>query len=338
MTESVMACWQSYLNKLAADHPHRRIKPAAFAFGDTPALADELGALVKAGRKRATASLPVEFTSLGDPLPAVGDIGIVLSGDGVPMAIIELVEVRHLPFRDVDAAFAADEGEDDGTLASWRDAHRAYFGRVAARAGLRFDETTTVICQRFRLVWTSEVTHDGKAWSNAAEDRVELADPDPSWPAQFEAEVSALLSVLAPVHGLRFEHFGSTAIPALRAKPIIDILVIHPQPALWPGLIGPLTAAGYAYWSGNPRKDRMFFVKGMPPHGARRTHHVHVRLPRDAEAELAFRDLLRADPALVRRYERRKVDLAARFPNDRDAYTEGKREFVAAALGQLANR
>jgi GrpB-like predicted nucleotidyltransferase (UPF0157 family) len=82
----------------------------------------------------------------------------------------------------------------------------------------------------------------------------------------------------------------------------------------------------------------MFFVKGMPPFGTRRTHHVHVRLPRDAEAELAFRDLLRADPALVRRYALLKENLAARFPMDRDAYTEGKSAFVANALGQLAKR
>jgi len=317
--------WQSYVDTLPAGHPHRHARPDAFAFGDTPALADELGALVKAGRKRATASLLVEFTSLGDPLPAVGDVGLVLSGSGVPMALVELTEVRHVPFRNVDAAFAADEGEGDGTLASWRAAHLAYFGRVAARAGILFDETTTVICQRFRLVW-------------AGGDSIELVEPDPTWAVQYESEAKVLLSILPAVDGMRLEHFGSTAIPGLRAKPIIDILVIHPEPALWPALAGPLNSLGYAYWSENPRKDRMFFVKGMPPSGVRRTHHVHVRLPRDAEAELAFRDLLRADPALVRRYELLKQELAARFPNDRDAYTEGKTEFVANALGQLAKR
>lgn len=336
MAEGAKTFWQSYVDTLPAGHPHRRSRHDAFSFGDTPALADALGALVKSGKKRATTSLPVEFTSLGDPLPVVGDLGIVLSGGGVPIAIIEMIEVRHVPFRDVDAKFAADEGEGDGSLAGWRDAHRAYFARVAARAGLRFDETTMVICQRFRLVWTGEVAHDGKAWSNAAEDRVELVDADSSWAMQFKTEASALLSVLPPVKGMRLEHFGSTAIPNLRAKPIIDILVIHPEPALWPGLIEPLTAAGYAYWSGNPRKDRMFFVKGMPPHGARRTHHVHIRIPADAEAELAFRDLLRAAPALARRYQLLKEELAARFPNDRDAYTEGKKEFVANALRRIS--
>lgn len=182
------------------------------------------------------------------------------------------------------------------------------------------------------------IINDGKGWSNATEDRVELVDPDPLWTTQYKIEVDALLSVLPRVEGLRFEHFGSTAIPSLRAKPVIDILVIHPEPALWPGLVAPMTSIGYAYWSGNPRKDRMFFVKGKPPSGARRTHHVHVRLPGDAEAELAFRDLLRADPSLVRRYEMLKEGLAARFPDDREAYTEGKTDFVANALGQFAKR
>jgi uncharacterized protein YhfF len=64
-----------------------------------------------------------------------------------------LVEVRHVPFHAVDAAFAADEGEGDGTLAWWQTAHRSYFRRVCARLGDTFDETAPVICQRFRLVW-----------------------------------------------------------------------------------------------------------------------------------------------------------------------------------------
>ena len=177
------------------------------------------------------------------------------------------------------------------------------------------------------------VTQDGKAWANAAEDQVELVDSDPAWARQYETEAGALLSVLASVKGMRLEHFGSTAVANLRAKPIIDILLIHPEPALWPGLVGPIASLGYVYWSENPRKDRMFFVKGMPPFGSRRTHHVHVRVPSDAEAELAFRDRLRANPVLALRYAMLKESLATRYPIDRDAYTDGKTEFVAEVLG-----
>jgi GrpB-like predicted nucleotidyltransferase (UPF0157 family) len=179
------------------------------------------------------------------------------------------------------------------------------------------------------------VSHDGKAWSNAAEDRVELAASNTAWASQYEAEAAALRSVVPPVNGLRIEHFGSTSIPGVRAKPIIDIMLIHPEPALWPDLVVFIASLGYVYWAEGPRKDRMFFVKGMPPFGSRRTHHVHVRLPSDSAAELSFRDLLRTDPAIAREYERLKEELAERHPNDRDAYTDGKAEFVAKVLGGL---
>ncbi|HET7341209.1 MAG TPA: nitrilase-related carbon-nitrogen hydrolase [Methylomirabilota bacterium] len=145
--------WRRYLATLPAEHPHRGARPDAFAFGDSTALADELAALVQAGRKRATASLPVEFTSEGLPLPEAGDLSVVTRADGMPVAIIELTDVRTVAFDTVDAEFAAAEGEGDGTLAWWRDAHRRYFGRVCARTGGALDGTTPVICQRFRLVW-----------------------------------------------------------------------------------------------------------------------------------------------------------------------------------------
>ena len=128
------------------------------------------------------------------------------------------------------------------------------------------------------------------------------------------------------------------AIPNIRAKPIIDVLVIHPQPARWPELIGPIASLGYVYWPDNPRKDRMFFVKGMPPFGPRRTHHVHVRVPSDARAELLFRDALRGDPMLAGRYAELKDALAVRYPDDRDAYTEAKTDFIAEVLRRTDER
>ena len=76
----------------------------------------------------------------------------------------------------------------------------------------------------------------------------------------------------------------------------------------------------------------MFFVKGMPPFGARRTHHVHVRVPEDGHAELKFRDALRANPILARRYAELKDALAVQYANDRDAYTDAKTQFVTEVL------
>lgn len=153
MERDVEAFWRRYVGTLPSQHPHRRVRPDAFAFGDSPALARELAGLVRAGRKRATASLAIEFSSAGLPLPAAGDVGIVTLADGVPVAIIELVDVQQVPFRLVDAAFAAAEGEGDGSLPWWRAAHRGYFGRVCARLGGTFDDATPVLCQRFRLLW-----------------------------------------------------------------------------------------------------------------------------------------------------------------------------------------
>ena len=145
--------WQRYLDSLPAAHPHRAARPDAFGFGDSAALADELAALVLSGKKRATASLAVEFTSLGEPLPVAGSLSIILRGDGVPVAIIERIEVREVPFHAVDQAFASREGEGDGTLAWWKDAHVKYFARVSRSHGQPFDENTPVICQSFQVIW-----------------------------------------------------------------------------------------------------------------------------------------------------------------------------------------
>jgi GrpB-like predicted nucleotidyltransferase (UPF0157 family) len=81
----------------------------------------------------------------------------------------------------------------------------------------------------------------------------------------------------------------------------------------------------------------MFFIKGLPPLGPGRTHHVHVRVPTDAIAELRFRDVLRSNKQLADRYAEHKHNLAVRYPTDREAYTEAKTEFVAAVLSGLGH-
>lgn len=147
------AFWRSYLSQLPVEHPHQRMKPDAFGFGGEPALEDELAGLVLVGKKRATTSLAIEFTSLGEPLPVVGDLSIVLRGDGAPVALIERTHVTTVPFEAVDADYAAVEGEGDGSLEHWRAAHRAYFTSVCARLGGSFSDRTPVLCQVFRVVW-----------------------------------------------------------------------------------------------------------------------------------------------------------------------------------------
>ena len=178
------------------------------------------------------------------------------------------------------------------------------------------------------------VTHDGQRWSNADQDRVDLVEYDAHWPTLFDAEANRIRSALRGAIEFSLEHFGSTAIPGLAPKPIIDIMMIVADQSQWPRLVEPIKGLGYVFWADNPRQDRMFFVKGMPPFGDRRTHHLHVRTPPDARPSIVFRDYLRCHPEEVVRYASLKHGLAEQYATDRDAYTEGKRQFVDEIVGK----
>ena len=114
----------------------------SFAFGDGPALADELLDLVMKGVKTATCSTEDELNT-----STPGERWIVLDGRGEPRCIIETLEVSYRRYNEVDAAFAHEEGEGDRSLAYWREAHRRYFGRQG-----KFSEDMMLMCERFRLV------------------------------------------------------------------------------------------------------------------------------------------------------------------------------------------
>ncbi len=182
------------------------------------------------------------------------------------------------------------------------------------------------------------VAFEGQRWSNADSDRIEVSDPDFRWPAEFASEASRIRTVLGDDSSPRIEHVGSTAIPGIAAKPIVDILLIPPPEADWGRLIAPLESLEYVFWDENPRRDRMFFVKGMPPYGKGRTHHVHVRQPEDARDMLLFRDYLIRNRAVAVRYEALKRELAGRHPTDRESYTQAKRRFVEAVLEEARAR
>ena len=113
-----------------------------FAFGDSPALADELVELVVRGIKTATCSTEDEQNT-----SAPGERWVVLDGRAEPRCVIETTEVTYRRFGEVDAAFAYDEGEGDRSLDYWRQAHRTYFGRLG-----KFREDMMLMCERFRLV------------------------------------------------------------------------------------------------------------------------------------------------------------------------------------------
>ena len=128
------------MNLAAVPEQYRDLR--SFAFGDGPALADELLDLVMKGVKTATCSTEDE-PNISTP----SERWIVLDGRGQPRCVIETTEVTYRRFGEVDAAFAFEEGEGDRSLQYWRQAHRNYFGRLG-----RFSEDMMLMCERFRLV------------------------------------------------------------------------------------------------------------------------------------------------------------------------------------------
>lgn len=142
--------WENFLTA----HPAYRGKPyIAEPFGDNPALADELGNLVLSGLKSATCSSVWEYEAKGESFPKVGILWLVLDGRNEPMCVVETIEVTFRKYNEVDADFARAEGEDDLSLASWREGHKRFFTRTLAAIGKEFTEDMPLVCERFHVIY-----------------------------------------------------------------------------------------------------------------------------------------------------------------------------------------
>jgi GrpB-like predicted nucleotidyltransferase (UPF0157 family) len=162
-------------------------------------------------------------------------------------------------------------------------------------------------------------------------DEIHIEPYDARWPDMYRAE-REIVEKLIPLAHLAIEHMGSTAVPGLAAKPVIDIIVLIDDLDEVRPYIPALEASGYSYWADNPDTSKLFLVKGLPP-APRRTHHLHVYVDaNEFERHIRFRDILRADANLRHAYEALKFGLAERFRGDREAYTKSKEGFIAAAL------
>jgi uncharacterized protein YhfF len=143
--------WAAFARSRAVDPTPRFLE--AFHFDDNEPSANELAALVLSGQKRATAGLVWAHESEGKRVPAPGDLSIVTNFAGDAVCIIETMRVDIVPFSDVSAEFAATEGEGDGSLAYWRRAHEAFFGRECKRIGRTPEPDMPVVCERFEVVF-----------------------------------------------------------------------------------------------------------------------------------------------------------------------------------------
>jgi GrpB-like predicted nucleotidyltransferase (UPF0157 family) len=162
---------------------------------------------------------------------------------------------------------------------------------------------------------------------------VVIVDYDPLWPLVFEKLAKVVATALGQVL-LRVEHVGSTAVPGLPAKPIIDLDAVV-QPGDVPEAIRRLSHIGYVHLGDRGVTGREAF---SAPEGAA-AHHLYV-CPADStalSAHLRFRDALRADCQVAAEYGGLKRCLAARYGSDRDGYCEAKTDFVRAVLSKSVN-
>lgn len=148
--ESVQKFWEEFceINKINSETPYQ-----AWFFGNTSEMARNLAELVLRGDKRATATLLESAKLYPESAPIDDGYSVVTDFENNPMCVIKATEIRHLPFDEVDAEFAFDEGEGDKTLRYWRKAHHEFFTRDAAENGVEFNEKSIIICERFELLY-----------------------------------------------------------------------------------------------------------------------------------------------------------------------------------------
>jgi GrpB-like predicted nucleotidyltransferase (UPF0157 family) len=161
---------------------------------------------------------------------------------------------------------------------------------------------------------------------------VDVVDYDPSWVGVFEREKELLGRVLGPA--LRaIEHVGSTAVPGLASKPIVDLAVAveEAEPVeAWEALLKP---EGYTYFGDRKSRGDRFFAKGPEE---RRTIYLHVVLVGSANWRnyLSFRNRLRDNDSFRDAYAALKKKLAVEFPQDREAYSRDKADFIEELIGR----
>jgi GrpB-like predicted nucleotidyltransferase (UPF0157 family) len=169
---------------------------------------------------------------------------------------------------------------------------------------------------------------------NDLHETVSLKPYDPAWRVSFDEERRAIVAALGEsITGIY--HIGSTAVPGLAAKPVIDILITVRRLEDAITCIAPLSMLGYHFVDYPENTGRRFFRKGAP-----RTHHVHIVAEGGAQHldPIEFRDALRADPAMREAYHRLKDELAARYPQARARYSEAKGGFIQEVLARQRAR
>lgn len=166
----------------------------------------------------------------------------------------------------------------------------------------------------------------------AVSETINIVPYDPNWPKVFDTEATFLKNKFSKIVK-RIEHFGSTAVPGLSAKPIVDMLIeITSFKDVKKNIVPYLESLGYDYfWRPEIDKPPMYawFIKRNKQ--GERTHHLHmVRKDSKLWDRLFFRDYLREFPKESEKYGRIKIDISKKYPSDREAYTKSKTKLVVS--------
>lgn len=161
-------------------------------------------------------------------------------------------------------------------------------------------------------------------------DIVELAPYDENWVKEFEQEKKRLEKILGK-SALDIQHVGSTSIPGLRAKPILDIAVAVENASKLKELIGVLSDAGYDVKDSINELGEILARKGTPEN---RTHYIHVEVINSLfwNNHILFRDYLLSHPEYIKKYENLKTEMFERFKDERKLYTAAKNDFIEEVL------
>ncbi|MFO8544947.1 GrpB family protein [Legionella pneumophila serogroup 1] len=171
-------------------------------------------------------------------------------------------------------------------------------------------------------------------------DHIDIVAYNTEWPLLAKIEMAKLRASFPANSVIDLQHVGSTAIPGMAAKPIIDIQIAARSLEEMKVIAVPiLQKLGYEYWEDNPDPERMFFVKGMPPYGNGRTHHVHIveTSSRHWKGRILFRDYLLSHSEAAEKYQQLKIKLARKYKYDREQYTDAKSEFINQILKLAQN-
>jgi GrpB-like predicted nucleotidyltransferase (UPF0157 family) len=176
--------------------------------------------------------------------------------------------------------------------------------------------------------------HNESTWPVWATEAIEIAQPDPQWVEQGQMYKNELTILLTPFAINDIQHFGSTAIPHLPAKPIIDMMAITDSFDSLPAIISVLEKENWNYVPPelDGKEHRRFFVKVI---NDKRVAHLHIVLQQGEQwkNQLLFRDRLIAHPEWAEQYAQLKQKLAVDNKDDREAYTQAKTDFVQKVLG-----